>query len=146
MEKRLQIVYGVLAGGLLLIAAIPYSLMRTDNYVRLGTIVTNGTYFYTSQERGILVNVIFEPKTPVNELKINGLMVLSFDNTQRTQNLHNAQFSAGLIHTNWFYMQPMFVQLPKKQKYLLTINVTNINEVPFDVILRYRTYRMPGLK
>ena len=143
MEKRLQIIFVFLIGAALLIVVVPYALTPADKYVRLGTLSTNGFYRFFSQEEGALVNVIFEPKIPINELNIDGTLVLAINNLQQTQDLRFSELVLGAQRTNWFYLRPMFSDLPKNEAVNLSVQVATNFSIPVDLILRYRTYRFP---
>lgn len=143
MEKRVQVIAVVAIAGILLAAAYPYMLVRVDEYVRLGTVTTNQIYRYTNQSKGEIVNIIFELAKPIDNFHIKGTIGLAFNETNCAQSLLSGGFRKLDYKTNWYSLSPLIIRAPRDQRVVVSLDITNTIDVPFDLILRYRTYRFP---
>jgi hypothetical protein len=139
----MRIIVCVAVGAVCLAIFLPYILSPRDAYVMLGTISTKGIHNFRCGRDGVLVNVITEPVSSVKEFRIAGLIRLRSKNYNHEQNLASSNFARGLVKTNWFYMRPSPVNCPSGEELEITIQIEEEVSVPFQLIVRYRTYGIP---
>lgn len=143
MKNRGQVAAVIAIAGILIAAAYPYMLVRVDEYVRLGVVGMNGMHIYANQCRETIVNIFFEPVKSVENFKIGGTISLTSPESTSGQSLSDSEFRNTNYKTNLFSLSPLIVGSPRDQRVVVSLDITNTVEVPFNVILRCRTYRFP---